>query len=337
MSHTPKDRGSGILLPVSSLGGFGPAAYRFVNFLKAAGQKYWQVLPLNPRDGCNSPYNSPNSLTIDPAYGSLAAWAKLKKYAHRQGIKIIGDLPFFVAWGSKEYQANQRYFLKGQLSGVPPDNFSPRGQLWGHPQYNWETLEKDGFNSFLDRLGYALKLFDIVRLDHFRGYHAVWSIPVGRRTAAAGRWVEVPGEKLFKMVRAKYPGKILIAEDLGHMTTQVDKLRRRFGFLATRVLIFHPRRIIKNCILYTSVHDSDTVVGTTKKEGSHWKYMARGMKSQAAIFIAPMQDVLGLGSKARFNRPGTKRGNWRWRLEMSLLTPDLAEKLKTLTKETGRC
>lgn len=337
MSHTPKDRGSGILLPVSSLGGFSPAAYRFIDFLKAAGQKYWQVLPLNPRDACGSPYNSPDSLAIDPAYGSMTDWFKLKKYANHQGIKIIGDLPFFVARGSREYIANQKYFLAGFFSGAPPDNFSPKGQFWGHPQYDWRAMEGDGFNFFLTRLGYALKLFDIVRLDHFRGYHAVWMIPGGKRTAVSGQWAETPGEKLFKIVREKYPAKLIIAEDLGHITTQVEKLRRRFGFLATRVLVFHPRRIIENCVLYTSVHDSDTVVGTTKKPDSHWKYMARGMKSKAAIFIAPMQDVLGLGSRARFNRPGTKKGNWQWQLEMSLLTDDLAEKLKTLTKETGRC
>lgn len=336
MSHTPKDRGSGILLPVSSLGGFGPAAYRFIDFLKAAGLKYWQVLPLNPPDACGSPYNSPDSLSIDPAYGSLADWLKLKRYAHHQEIKIIGDLPFFVASGSREYQANQKYFLKDQLSGVPPDNFSSRGQLWGHPQYNWEVMEKDGFGFFLARLRYAFKLFDIVRLDHFRGYHAVWSVPAGKRTAAAGRWVEVPGEKLCKIIRARYPSKLVIAEDLGHVTALVEKLRRQFGFLATRVLVFCPRHIPQNSVLYTSVHDSDTVVGVTGKKDAHWQYIARGMKSKAVIFIAPMQDVLGLGSKARFNRPGTKTGNWRWKLKMSLLTADLADILRQLTKETGR-
>ena len=304
--------GKGVLLPVSSLphGRFSEGR-KFVDWLVSQNYKYWEVLPLNPRDEFGSPYNSPSSLTIDPKYGSKKEWLALKNYANSYGVKIIGDLPFFASAGSREYQNNKQYFLTDQLSGASPDYYSKKGQLWGHPQYNWEVLEKDNFQFFFKRLKIALKLYDLVRLDHFRGYHAVWSVPKKYKSAKRGKWVKVPGEKLFKLLRKKYPKQIFIAENLGHIIPAVEKLRQKFKFLGSAVIQFGENNS-EDLVYYTSNHDSETLVGRFGKESL--KYLAKVLDAPAAIKIIPMWDVLGLGNEARFNKPGTKKGNWKWKL-----------------------
>lgn len=306
----------GVLLPVSSLphGRFAEGK-KFVDWLVKNGYKYWEVLPLNPQDDFGSPYNSSSSLTIDPKYGTKVKWLALKKYANSRGIKIIGDLPFFVSAGSIEYQTNKQYFLEGQISGAPPDYYSKKGQLWGHPQYNWEVLEKDNFRFFFKRLKNALGLYDIVRLDHFRGYHAVWSIPSSKRTAVNGKWTKVPGDKLFKLLRRKYPKQIFIAEDLGHITPAVEDLRQKFKFLGSAVIQFGENNN-EDLVYYTSNHDSQTLVGHYGKKLAP-KYLQKVLNSSAAIKIIPMWDILGLGNEARFNKPGTNKNNWKWRLPPS--------------------
>lgn len=304
----------GVLLPVSCLAGFGDKAYRFVDWMSQNHYHFWEVLPLNPRDDCGSPYNSHSSLTIDPNYGTLKQWLKLKKYANDRKIKIIGDLPFFVSKNSIEYQKYKKFFLTDQFSGAPPDYYTKKGQFWGHPQYNWEALEKDNFRFFFQRLEIARGLFDIVRLDHFRGYHAVWSIPKKYHSGRKGQWVLVPGEKLFKILRQKYPGEIFIAENLGHMTPGVEDLRQKFGFLGSAIIQFGENNA-KDIVYYTSNHDSETLAGRFGKNAP--KYLQKVLESPAKIKIIPMWDLLGLGNKARFNKPGTKKGNWQWKLPVN--------------------
>lgn len=311
--------GFGVLLPVSSLDGFGKKAYKFVDYLAKWDQQYWQVLPICPRDFHNSPYNSPASMEIDPEYGTKAQWLALKKYANRKGIQIIGDLSFFVGKGSKECLENIDLFLTDRFSGVPPDSFNRRyGQFWGQYQYNWEKLEETGFKFFLNRFKSAIELYDIVRLDHFRGYEAVWSIPKKYRSGRRGKWVKVPGEKLFKTAQ-KQLGKLpFIAEDLGVITPPVEELRKKFNFLGTRVVQFG-KLTEKDVVYYTSTHDSPTLVGFCGKKRAR-KLIARVASSIAQIKITTVQDLLLLDNKARINRPGSVHDNWGWKLNLDLLS-----------------
>lgn len=310
--------GFGVLLPVSSLGGFGKSAYQFVDFLSKWHQNYWQVLPLCPRDWHGSPYNSPASMEIDSEYGSKAQWVALKKYANEKGIKIIGDLPFFVALNSPEYRANKELFLSDQFSGVPPDAFNRRyGQYWGQPQYNWEKLAQMGYKFQLDRFRYVLELFDVVRLDHFRGYEAVWSIPKKYKSGRKGKWVKVPGSELFKTATQTFGKLPFIAEDLGFITEEVNQLRKEFGFYGTRVA--HWAKTVENDVVYyTSTHDTPTLVGKMGKRKAQ-KVISWVRNSQAGIKIILMGDLLGLDNRARINRPGRVRDNWRWKLDPNLL------------------
>jgi len=297
-------------------------------------------------------------------------WNRLKQYANTKGVKIFGDLPFFVAHDSVDVWANRKLFLLDKknmptfISGAPPDYFSEDGQLWGDPQYNWKKLKKIRYQWWIRRFHMACRLYDIIRLDHFRGYKSLWHIPGNTRKARDGKWAVIPGEQLFKTAR-KQLGKLpIVAEDLGTITQDVITLREEFKFPGMRVLLFGlngqydnfhlPKNYPKNCVAYTGTHDNNTARGWITKTGKArdrqfalrhlsatkttfaWKLIEYGMKSNANTFMMPLQDIFNLGSDARMNKPSTMIGNWSWRFKKSKLTPALAKKIKRLVLKTRR-
>jgi len=498
-------RGSGILLHPTSLpgtwgiGDLGPTAYQFVDFLKAAGQSWWQMLPLGPTGYGNSPYMcfsafAGNPLLISPeklvedgfvlaedvkrppsfsaerveyrrvieqkrvilgkSYTQFKAnstaehrqdfslfrekhaswledfslfmalkethkgqawtrwedplitrdpqalqkcsrrlrdrmdyhrflqylffhqWAALRQYCHANGIRIIGDLPIYLAHDSSEVWSHPDLFYlddQGQSSvvaGVPPDYFSATGQRWGNPIYRWDVRAKSGYQWWIDRFRANLALMDLLRLDHFRGFEAYWEIPASEPYAVNGRWVKGPGAELFSVVKTALGDLPVIAEDLGVITPEVEVLRDIFGFPGMRILqmafgrdpkahTYRPHHYIQNCIVYTATHDHNTTVGwftaepgketTQSKEevkeerasvlnylGTdgceiHWDMIRLAMSSVARLAVVPLQDVLGLGSACRMNRPGTLKGNWEWRFQPELLTEEIGIRLRDLT------
>ncbi len=299
-------------------------------------------------------------------------WKALKSYANERGIKIIGDIPIFVSMDSADVWANQHLFQldeKGfptSVAGVPPDYFSATGQLWGNPLYNWEVHEKEDFSWWISRIRTQLANLDILRIDHFRGFESYWSIPYGEETAVCGRWIKSPGHKLFSAVSQALGEDLpIIAEDLGIITPEVDTLREAFHFPGMKVLQFafestgessyHPHRFTNPmCICYTGTHDNDTslgwyaalsgpcreklrrYIGNTDENQFSFDFLRLCSGSIARYAIFPLQDVLGLGSEARMNTPGTAAGNWGWRYKKSMLLPSLAKKLKELSILYGR-
>ena len=480
-------RSSGILLPISSLpsaygiGTFGKAAYEFADFLKASGQKYWQVLPLGPTSYGDSPYQSFSTFAGNPYfidfemlieeklltkkeveaenwgtnpryvdYGQIYSsrfkilekakergykdalgeishfkknnpwvenyalfmsikkhfgqlswqewpeedirlhkpeavekykkqleqdieffvyiqylffkqWAKLKKYINDLGIEIIGDLPIYVALDSCDVWAEPEFFSLDEenypveVAGVPPDYFSEDGQLWGNPCYNWTALKKDGYRWWIRRIEGAAKLYDVLRIDHFRGFDEYWAVPAGQKTAKKGKWKKGPGMDLVGLLSEKFPNIEFIAEDLGEPSPTVVELLRDSKWPGMKVLEFafdsgepnnyQPHTYDKNCVCYTGTHDNATVMewyqeankkdkeyaskylGISKSEGFNWGMIRGGMSSVATLFVAQMQDFLGLGKYNRINIPGTDSGNWQWRLIDGEITEDLAEKI----------
>lgn len=297
-------------------------------------------------------------------------WAQLKKYANNKGIDIMGDLPFFVRYDSEDVWQNKHLFLLDKrnrsqmVSGVPPDYFSSRGQMWGDPQYDWKAMERSHFSWLVERFHMAFTLFDIVRMDHFRGYRAVWHIKQGSKTARNGKWVGVPGDKLFKAIKRRLGNMPVVAEDLGFITQDVVEFRSKLGFPGMHVMQFgfsgsrdnynFPDNFYRNSFAYTGTHDNDTARGwitlsarakprrnalrytRASKKDFAWTFLSKGMKSRSNTFIIPMQDIFNLGSQARMNKPGTKKGNWQWRFGEKMLTPSLVKKLKKITKASGR-
>ncbi len=484
-------RSSGILLPISSLpsaygiGTLGRAAYDFADFLKASGQKYWQVLPLGPTSYGDSPYQSFSTFAGNPYFidlemlvedglltkseiekenwgtnpryvdygqiyvsrfkvlekaknkGYKAAakeveafksenpwvvnyalfmalkkhfgqrswqewpeedirlhkqsavdkytkelsedielfvfiqylffkqWAKLKKYINDLGIEIIGDLPIYVALDSCDVWAEPEFFSLDEenypveVAGVPPDYFSADGQLWGNPCYDWKALKKDKYGWWLRRIEGATKLYDVLRIDHFRGFDEYWAVPAGDKTAKNGQWKKGPGMDLVGLFNKKFPKTEFIAEDLGEPSPTVVQLLKDSNWPGMKVLEFafdsgepnnyQPHTYDKHCICYTGTHDNATVMewyktskkkdrdyaknylGISRSEGFNWGMIRGGMSSVAVLFVAQMQDYLGLGKYNRINVPGTQTGNWQWRLLEGELTEELAEKIKTMT------
>ena len=481
----------------SGVGDFGKAAYRFIDFLREAGQKRWQVLPLNPTGYADSPFqcfsaSAGNPLLIDleslvemgllnhqdlvkfprfPSdnvdYGAAIAfkmpllrqaanhflsaltakdqsaferflrsnaswldeyalfmavkerfrlvawtdwpseiaahepgavlqwsgelaheievqkafqylffqqWQALRDYGRERGIRIIGDIPIYVAHDSADVWSNRQFFLmddRGRprvVAGVPPDYFSTTGQLWGNPIYNWPLLKQTGYQWWVDRLRSALRLYDIVRIDHFRGFEAYWEVPGSETTATNGRWVKGPGKELFAALRNELGELPIIAENLGVITPEVEAIRHEFGLPGMAILqfafgkdpqapSFKPHNYVHNLVAYTGTHDNDTVVGWWnslggdstrsaedvskehayarsylgfKDEPIHWEMIRGVMASVADLAIAPMQDVLGLGSDTRMNFPGKASGYWKWRMAPGADSQDVAEKLKSL-------
>jgi 4-alpha-glucanotransferase len=307
-------------------------------------------------------------------------WQRTRQACRRRRLRIIGDVPIFVAYDSADVWANRELFkLNAQgrpthVAGVPPDYFSATGQLWGNPLYRWQRMAADGFRWWLDRMRHMLRLVDVVRLDHFRGFAACWTIPATAPTAATGRWVKTPGRKLFTVMKRAFGVLPIIAEDLGVITPDVVALRDAFGFPGMRVLQFAfsgdpnnhdlPHNHVPNAVVYTGTHDNDTTVGwyasrpgvgstrdaerieherafcraylnTTGVE-IHWDFIRAAYASVAHTAIVPMQDVLGLGSEARMNLPASEHGNWSWRCRPDDFAASIAKRLRELAYMYGR-
>ena len=490
------DRSSGILLHISSLpspygiGTLGREAYAFADFLRAAGQKYWQLLPLGPTSYGDSPYQSFSTFAGNPYfidldllaedgllspseleaedwggqrryvdYGRIYAarfgllrkafqagyprdraaveafcrenkwldnyalymalkarfgmkswldwpdedlrlrraealerareelaediafyaylqylffrqWDALREYIHSLGIRIIGDLPIYVAMDSADVWAEPEFFQLGEgnvpteVSGVPPDYFSADGQLWGNLLYDYVRMKADGYGWWIRRVEGAGRLFDIIRIDHFRGLESYWAVPYGADTAKSGRWRKGPGMDLVGTLTSWFPGLSFIAEDLGFLTPEVRRLLEDSGLPGMKVLEFAfdarepsnylPHTYNRHCVCYVGTHDNETVeqwrwqadradvtfarkyLGLNDAEGFHWGMIRGGMSSVADTFLVQMQDCLGLGAEGRMNTPGTGWGNWRWRLLPGEASPALAKKLRCYTKMYGR-
>jgi 4-alpha-glucanotransferase len=313
-------------------------------------------------------------------YSFFKQWDALKTYANSHGIKIIGDIPIFIALDSCDVWCNPQQFKLNEdgsptvVAGVPPDYFSETGQLWGNPIYNWRLMRDEGFKWWVERVRFTLKMVDILRIDHFRGFAASWEIPGGDKTAENGEWVNVPGRDLFNTLKWVFGDLPILAEDLGVITPDVEALRDDFGFPGMRILQFAwggdtknidlPHNYIKNCCVYTGTHDNDTTVGWFNSEAGkgsgrdakqiekekkfcleylnvsgkeiHWDFIRAVMASVADTAIVPMQDVLGMGGDARMNLPASTEGNWQWRCKTGDFSDKNAAKLRTLATLYGR-
>jgi 4-alpha-glucanotransferase len=296
-------------------------------------------------------------------------WSRLKEYADEHGIRIIGDIPIFVAFDSADTWAHQDLFYfdrQGKptlVAGVPPDYFNSTGQLWGNPLYRWEVMAQDGFAWWIARLRSALLRVDLVRLDHFRGFEAFWAVPAEEETAINGEWLKGPGRNLFRAFEQAMGPVPIIAEDLGLITPEVETLRDELGFPGMKVLQFAfsgepdhpylPHNYEPNCVVYTGTHDNDTALGWISTAGEqelaslrlylggrgrelNWELIRLAFMSVAHTVIIPLQDILGLGSESWMNTPGQASGNWQWRLALNSLDAATCERLKSLTEIYGR-
>lgn len=491
-------RKSGILLPVASLpskygiGSFSKNAYKFIEQLAAAGQSYWQILPLGPTGYGDSPYQSFSTFAGNPYFIDLEAlvhegyltgeeceaydfgqdaryidyakiyrskftalrlafersninenkefhefindnrywledyalymavkkhfagiswgqwhdsirlrekaamerytdmysneiafyqfqqfifikqWSELKAFANRKGISIIGDIPIYVAFDSADAWANPQLFqFDGNMhplavAGCPPDGFSETGQLWGNPLYDWEFHKKTSYAWWIQRIAYCFKLYDVVRVDHFRGFDEYYSIPYGALTAEKGSWQKGPGYDIFRELNSQLGELDIIAEDLGFLTESVLVLVKRTGYKGMKVLEFAfdsreesdylPHNYDRNCVVYTGTHDNETIVGwyknlnaedkqlaveyldvdVEKERDIHWKFIRTALGSVADLAIIPIQDYLGLGNEARINKPSTVGNNWKWRLLENEITDELLRNIKKITNIYGR-
>lgn len=297
-------------------------------------------------------------------------WNALREYVHSLGIEIIGDIPIYVALDSADVWSDPKSFLLDErnvptvVAGVPPDYFSADGQLWGNPIYDWERMKADGYGWWIRRIENAKHLYDVIRIDHFRGFDSYWAVPNGETTAINGEWRTGPGIGLVGVLRDWFHDTHFIAEDLGYLTPSVTKLVEDSGFPGMKVLEFAfdsrepsnylPHTYTRNCVCYVGTHDNETAMqwwkkisradahyarrylGLSSREGINWGLIRGGMSSVADLFVAQMQDYLGLGAEARINEPGTSEGNWRWRLLPGQLTDELAAKIYDYTKMYGR-
>jgi 4-alpha-glucanotransferase len=303
-------------------------------------------------------------------------WDALRKYCNERGILIMGDIPIYVSHESADVWAHPEQFCLDQdgkpteVSGVPPDYFSETGQLWGNPIYRWTKMERSGFKWWIERFRGTFRLFDLVRLDHFRGFEAYWSVPATEETAMNGRWIKAPGAKLFRTAQKKLGELRVVAENLGDISLEVEQMRRQFGFPGMAVLqfgfgtdpqaaTFRPHNFERELFAYTGTHDNDTVMGWWNSEGGdstrtpehvrrekaiaqqylgpsdepiNWKLIRMLFSSIARLAIVPMQDVLGLGSQSRMNMPGLARGNWGWRMADEAFTRKHQERLRGLAE-----
>jgi len=377
------------LHPTSLPGGrLGPEAYAFVDWLAAAGARFWQVLPLNPPDTYGSPYASTSAFAawpelladpdapvepselrrfeienaywigdwVDFAGGDALAqqvrfareWSALRAYAAERHVRLVGDIPIYVAAGSCDHLAHPDLFLPvdSVVGGAPPDPLNAFGQKWGNPLYDWEALDRQGYRWWIERIRRVLRLVDVFRIDHFRGFAAFWVVPAAAGTTARdGAWSPGPGAAVFDAAERALGRLPVIAEDLGVITPDVSALRDQLGFPGMAVLLWafggppdNPHRLENHRVrevVYTSTHDTDTLAGHFPDE-SAWSLLELALSSRAALAMMPAQDILELGSEARMNRPGVVGGNWAWRLEPGQLDPGLAARLRTAAEATAR-
>jgi 4-alpha-glucanotransferase len=400
-------RSSGVQLHPTSLpsGRLGPGAYAWVDWLAAAGQTWWQMLPLGPPDKHGSPYKSDSAFAASPlllagpaapvssserldfrersadwiedwiAFAGIEAlddqvrfdreWGALRRYAAERGVKLIGDIPIYVAEGSADVAAHPEIFKRGLVAGVPPDAFTDKGQLWGNPVYDWPALRRTGYAWWIARFRRTFELFDVARIDHFRGFTAYWAVPAEAKYALEGSWKRGPGRAPFDAARAALGELPLIAEDLGVITEPVKRLRLELGLPGMAVLQFgftpserHTQHVFANHVehqvVYTGTHDNDTLRGwfeaLTDPERAlldeqlagrgiadpepQWALIRLAFASRARVAMVQLQDVLGLGSEGRMNQPGSV-GGWGWRMD-ELPPLDLAKRLRERTEEAGR-
>jgi len=400
-------RTSGVQLHPTSLPGgrLGSDAFAFVDWLAAAGQSWWQMLPLGPPDRYGSPYKAKSAFAAWPGLlaqpraavstaealdfrernagwigdwerfgprGAIAdqvrfdrEWAALRGYAANRAVRLIGDVPIYVAPGGADQRAHPELFQAGAVAGTPPDAFTDKGQLWGNPLYDWPALQRRGYAWWLERLRRTFDLYDVARVDHFRGFVAYWAVPAGARHALSGRWRRGPGRAVFDAAASALGALPLIAEDLGVITPAVERLRDELGFPGMVVLQFgfedpgsphHPSNHVEDRVAYTGTHDHDTVRGwyeslqpdvrsrvdaavdaaEVNELEPHWSLIRLALASPAHVAMVQAQDVLGFGSEARMNVPGTAKGSWRWRLRDGALTPELAARLREATEAAER-
>lgn len=296
-------------------------------------------------------------------------WHGLRDYAHRHGIRLFGDIPIFVAHDSADVWAHRRLFdldakgLPATVAGVPPDYFSATGQLWGNPLYRWPVMEETGFQWWMQRMQTQMELFDLIRIDHFRGLEAYWEIPGDAPTAESGHWVPAPGKALLAAIQDRFGRLPIVAEDLGIITPEVDALRRAFGIPGMRVLqfafgggadnLYLPHNHERNSVVYTGTHDNDTTAGWFggldraarehvqdylghPKDPMPWPMIRAALGSTSLLAILPVQDLLSLGAEHRMNVPGTAFGNWTWRFTWKQVPGTLAERIRHLTALYGR-
>ena len=306
-------------------------------------------------------------------YLSTRQWAALKKYAAGKGVQIIGDIPIYVTYDSADVWTNPSIFkldadmnLK-YLAGVPPDYFSKTGQLWGNPVYDWEVMRANGYKWWMNRIEHNLKLFDKVRIDHFRGFVDFWQVPAGEKTAINGKWEKALAKDFFNTFLKKYPGDRIIAEDLGIITDEVRDTMKHFGFAGMKILLFAfyedlkkhpylPHNYSDNCVAYTGTHDNNTVRGWFENElkpedkqklftylgrevsadDLPWALIDLLMRSKANTVIFPVQDILGLGQDDRMNMPGIAQDNWQWRVSRDQITEGILKKLSEKTVNSSR-
>jgi 4-alpha-glucanotransferase len=405
--HVARSSGVQLHLTSLPGGRLGSDAYRVVDWLQDAGQSWWQVLPLGPPDRYRSPYKSRSAFAAWPGLladarapvsrseisefrerhrywaadwerlvgrGAIAdqvrferEWGALRRYGAQRGVRLFGDVAIYVAPGSVDHRAHPELFQRGAVAGAPPDAFSRKGQLWGNPLYEWPALRRRRYRWWVQRLRRMLSLFDLVRIDHFRGFVAYWAVPAGASTAIAGRWRRGPGRALFSALERELGPLPLVAEDLGVITPAVARLRDELGLPGMLVLQFgfdpraprsphRPRNHTENRLVYTGTHDHDTARGWYEsldrrrrqlvdadiaahgiaERESWWALIRLAFSSPARVAMLQAQDVLGLGSEARMNNPARPSGNWRWRLEPGALTPALAARLREATEQAGR-
>lgn len=395
--HLP--RSSGIVLHPTSLpsGRLGADAYAWVDWLAAAGQTWWQVLPLGPPDAFGSPYAAASAFAawrgllaepeapVDPAetaafrerhaywvddwerFAGAGAiedqvrfdgeWGELRAYAAARGVRIVGDVPIYVADGSADHVTHPELFRSGVVAGAPPDPLNDEGQLWGNPLFDWDALAATGYRWWIERLRRTFDLVDLTRIDHFRGFAAYWTIPAEATSAREGSWTTGPGAAVFRAAERELGELPVIAEDLGVITPDVEELRDELEFPGMVVLIWayggdedNPHRLENHRerqVVYTTTHDTPTAVGWWLEDGRdagapldpsepHWSMIRQALGSPAALAMTPLQDVLGLDNAARMNLPGEPEGNWRWRLERGALTDELAARLRAETAAAGR-
>lgn len=305
-------------------------------------------------------------------YEFFKQWKALKKYVNSLDIEFIGDIPIYVAEDSADVWANPKSFLIDEetlrplkVAGCPPDIFSETGQLWGNPIYNWDYIKSNGYKWWINRIRQSFKIYDVLRIDHFKGFESYWSIPYGDDTAENGEWVKGPGIEIFHAIKKELGEVNIIAEDLGSLTEETIKMRNETGYPGMKILTFAfdggsdnhflPHNYDKNFIVYTGTHDNDTVRGwmektapkdqveyaidylkLTKEEGYSWGFVRSAWSSVADVAIAQMQDLLDLGNEARMNMPSTLGINWQWRMKDGACTDELASKINELTNMYGR-
>jgi 4-alpha-glucanotransferase len=344
------------------------------------------VLPLNPPDAVGSPYSSASAFaswgglladpdaTVEPsamrafcdreaawirdweAFAGAGAveeqvrfereWTALRDYARSRGIRIVGDVPIYVARDGCDHRSHPELFLPVDevVAGAPPDLHTPRGQLWGNPLFDWSALAETGYRWWIERMGRVLRLVDSFRIDHFRGFAGYWTVPAQDRDARGGRWSPGPGRALFEAAEAALGPLPVIAEDLGIITPDVIELRKAMGYpgmvvflwsLPGGLAVHRLEHHVEQQVVYSSTHDTDTLAGEMGASDV-WPLLEQCLSSRCGLAVLPVQDVLGLGSEARMNTPGVVGGNWQWRLAEGQLTLGDAERLRAAAVASGR-